>query len=1049
MKKFYQYLTLLLCVYTQASHAQMGVNSTGAAPASSAMLDVSSTNKGLLIPRVALTSTGSDAPIGGFIVTSMLVYNTATAGSLPNNVVPGYYYWGPGWIALGTGSNGANWNVSGNAGTIAGTNFIGTTDNIPLSFRVNNINAGKIDPILFNSFYGLRAGNSTSTGSGNAAFGSEALSTNVAGNRATAFGFGAMQYANNTATTFLNTNLAVGYEALKGSITAAANTGLNNTAIGYLTLNVNTSGSDNTTNGSGTLVVNTTGNRNTAIGTDALTANVAGSNATAIGYGAMYNANNTATPFTNTNVALGYEALRGGNSGITGLANTALGYQTLFNNLTGSGNTATGNLALYSNTAGNENTANGTGTLYSNVAGFGATAIGFNAMQNTNNTATPFFNSNVAVGYSALKGSVVSSANTGTNNTAIGTNTLVFNSSGHSNAALGASVLTANTTGYYNTALGVSVLIANTTGNLNTAVGVDALGNNVAGNGATAIGSGAMKNTNNTATPFTNTNVAVGNSALRGSISPANNTGLSNTSIGYNTMLDNTSGSYNTAMGYVALNLNTTGSGNVAIGNFTLLNNVAGNNATAIGNEAMFYANNNATTFENANVAVGYQALKGSAFPANNTGDGNVAMGYRAIRTNTTGNGNVAIGNVALTKNTTGSFNTTVGVAALYNNTTGYDNTAIGENVLYNNTTGYDNTAIGDNVLNSNVAGKFATAIGSYAMYYANSTATLYDNTNVAVGFESLRGSTNAALNTGFSNTALGYQTLRVNVNGDYNTAIGLTALAVNTTGDRNTALGTQTLNNNTGGNSNTAVGTNALLWKTGGDNNTALGDEAGVGAPGVAFTNCTFIGANSSATVARTNVIMLGAGITNAQNTGDNQVLLGNTSVSQIRAQVTSITAYSDVRFKSNISDNIPGLSFITKLKPVTYNQNPEILHRIWGTSEKEVAKMDFSGIKKERFIGFLAQDVEKAANDCGFTFPGIEAPKNDKEVYSLRYVDFIMPMVKAIQEQQIIIEEKSSRITQLEEKLQKMADLEARLNITEASLSIKKINQEAKAEK
>jgi len=51
-------------------------------------------------------------------------------------------------------------------------------------------------------------------------------------------------------------------------------------------------------------------------------------------------------------------------------------------------------------------------------------------------------------------------------------------------------------------------------------------------------------------------------------------------------------------------------------------------------------------------------------------------------------------------------------------------------------------------------------------------------------------------------------------------------------------------------------------------------------------------------------------------------------------------------------------------------------------------------------RFIGFLAQDVEKAAKECGFNFPGIDVPRNDKEVYTLRYADFIMPMVKAIQE-------------------------------------------------
>jgi trimeric autotransporter adhesin len=221
---------------------------------------------------------------------------------------------------------------------------------------------------------------------------------------------------------------------------------------------------------------------------------------------------------------------------------------------------------------------------------------------------------------------------------------------------------------------------------------------------------------------------------------------------------------------------------------------------------------------------------------------------------------------------------------------------------------------------------------------------------------------------------------------------------------------------------------------------------EQGLGAPGNSFTQCTFVGAVSSPTVNRTNVTMLGYGIANAQCTGDNQVLLGNTSVSQIRAQVTSITAYSDKRFKSNVSDNIPGLAFISKLKPVTYNQNPEILHRIWGTADSVVAKMDFSKIKAERFIGFLAQDVEKAANECGFKFPGLDVPKNNKEVYSLRYVDFIMPMVKSIQEQQEIIVKQGKMIEDLQTKIQELNTLKAELSQIK-SLLLQSSNQEVKS--
>jgi hypothetical protein len=67
----------------------IGINSTGAPPNNSAGLDVDFTNKGLLIPRVALTARNNPAPITG-PANSLLVYNTATAGTYPNNVTPGY-----------------------------------------------------------------------------------------------------------------------------------------------------------------------------------------------------------------------------------------------------------------------------------------------------------------------------------------------------------------------------------------------------------------------------------------------------------------------------------------------------------------------------------------------------------------------------------------------------------------------------------------------------------------------------------------------------------------------------------------------------------------------------------------------------------------------------------------------------------------------------------------------------------------------------------------------------------------------------------------------
>ncbi len=154
MKNLYL-ITLSLFASTFAFSQNVGINSTGAAPNASAMLDVSSTNKGLLIPRVALTAANSNAPIGASIVTSLLVYNTATAGTGANAVSPGYYYWdGAKWVS----TSGTDWKITGNTGTTAGTHFLGTTDNVSLDFRTNNT----IRMSLFNGGYQLRAaGNGT------------------------------------------------------------------------------------------------------------------------------------------------------------------------------------------------------------------------------------------------------------------------------------------------------------------------------------------------------------------------------------------------------------------------------------------------------------------------------------------------------------------------------------------------------------------------------------------------------------------------------------------------------------------------------------------------------------------------------------------------------------------------------------------------------------------------------------------------------------------------------------------------------------------------
>ena len=76
--------------------------------------------------------------------------------------------------------------------------------------------------------------------------------------------------------------------------------------------------------------------------------------------------------------------------------------------------------------------------------------------------------------------------------------------------------------------------------------------------------------------------------------------------------------------------------------------------------------------------------------------------------------------------------------------------------------------------------------------------------------------------------------------------------------------------------------------------------------------------------------------------------------------------------------------------------------------------------------FTGFIAQEVEKAANDCNYDFSAVHSPKHDKDLYSLSYSTFVVPLVKAVQEQQQQIEALKKQNQELQSTL---ADLEARI--------------------
>ncbi|UGS23395.1 tail fiber domain-containing protein [Flavobacterium channae] len=472
-------------------------------------------------------------------------------------------------------------------------------------------------------------------------------------------------------------------------------------------------------------------------------------------------------------------------------------------------------------------------------------------------------------------------------------------------------------------------------------------------------------------------NVAIGVEAFM------NNSGALNTAIGSYALQKNTSGDSNIAVGSSALYENTVGTENIAIGRFAYFNNKSGSNGVAIGVRAMQYADNTATAYQNHNVAVGFEAIQGSSTPANNTGNLNTAIGFRTLSKNTSGSGNSAVGDRALSSNTTGEYNNAFGYLSLFGNTTGTQNNAHGSEVLLGNSSGSYNSGFGYRALNGN-NGNYNSAFGNGSMFNNKMASN-----NVAVGYRALSNQQFSNGNVAFdtNNVAVGVDALLNNnptstSNGIQNTALGNYALNANTTGYRNTALGNRALFNNTTGYQNTAVGYNVYPTSS------------------TSLNNYTGLGYN------------VGGGTSTS-----NMVEIGNTSVASIRGQV-NFTTYSDQRIKNNIKEDVPGLNFITQLRPVTYNldihkQNAIIYKDKQEANEDWEGKYDIENIKQ---TGFIAQEVAQTAKSLNFDFSGIDAPKKIDGLYGLRYAEFVVPLVKAVQEQQQIIEEQNEKIKQLE---------------------------------
>ncbi|NJO88122.1 MAG: T9SS type A sorting domain-containing protein [Chloroflexia bacterium] len=444
-----------------------------------------------------------------------------------------------------------------------------------------------------------------------------------------------------------------------------------------------------------------------------------------------------------------------------------------------------------------------------------------------------------------------------------------------------------------------------------------------------------------------------------------NTTGIANSAFGYYTMFTNTVGSYNTASGHQALYNNLDGAFNTAYGYLALYRSNSKYN-TAVGANSLL-----STTNGDSNTGVGYSSMRN-----NTTGRGNTAVGSETMYNNQTGVSNTAIGMSALLGNADGSRNTASGYLSLRANTSGNDNTAAGVNALFNNTTGSSNTSAGANSLYSNTTGINNSAFGFNALY-----------SNTTGGYNTVGGD-NALYSsiTGYGNTVNGYYSMYNSTSASYSVANGYYTLYRNTTGNYNTSLGSFALYNNTTGYLNTAVGY-----------------AAGYSSPNNIF-NATSVGYLAFATAS-------------------NSVRIGNTSVTSIGGQV-GWTTFSDGRFKQNVKEDVPGIEFIKQLRPVTYTVDYESLDKQSGFfADNEMMDENARATWKKQqaenakiiHTGFIAQEVEEAAKSLKYNFSGVVTPESEKDHYSIRYAEFVVPLVKAAQQQQEELESLKSNMDEL----------------------------------
>jgi hypothetical protein len=441
MKKIILLLKTVFIISIAYTQQSVAINTDGTNADNSAMLEIKSNAKGLLIPR--LTAAQKTAIVSP--ATGLLVYQTdGTTGF--------YYYNGSAWTPLISAAAGplSGWATTGNSATDSTVNFIGTSDNQPMIGKVNGeqvfrfssnmpvtlvgYQAGKINTGKFNTFLGYQAGTANTTGDGNLFVGNSSGIVNSTGRENIFIG----TYSGNH-------NTSGSYNQFIGFLSGQYNTtGAENIFSGYQSGQSNTSGYQNYFSGMYSGNNNTVGYQNHFEGYKAGAFNSIGNQNHFSGYLAGYH-NSTA----NGNQFMGFEA---GYTNMTGADNLFIGNLTGYSNIAANNNHFVGNGAGFNNTTGNQNHFDGNQAGYNNNTGSENYFSGFfSGHSNTAGTQNFFAGNNAGLLNSTGSKNYFSGFAAGYKNTSGGSNTYIGYQAGHENASGSGNIMIGNMAGYSET----------------------------------------------------------------------------------------------------------------------------------------------------------------------------------------------------------------------------------------------------------------------------------------------------------------------------------------------------------------------------------------------------------------------------------------------------------------------------------------------------------------------------------------------------------------------------------------------------------------------